>query len=512
MSKFLCVVLGAVVLLAGVIQIPAAASEVHIYYASELGIIADGKTDVSSLLRSNLKKIESKGGGTVYFEQGTYVINQSIVLPSNISLIGNNTVFRCDPSLNDRDFIQARGKLGDGSDFIKDGVKGQNTITVLNNEVFSDGKAVIITGKKDDLTGDNNFEFNEVLRIEENNNIVLKYPLKDNYKANDGYSINLVDFKESINIKGIHLLNNTGKENIVALMFKFSRKVSIEDCAFTGFGTGTRFDYSSDVMIKNNQSLKTNTFTYLLKTKNSSIKDNMILDANIGIRVHQYCDFIEITNNTINNVTNHGLLYNDWNDNGIISGNTISNCGVYGLCHDKNNRYTLIEKNDISYTGKTALAVSSTIVDDCYIITRDNYIHDTESYGFTFEVVSYSEFTNNTLKNIGTDKRDKHGVVFIPKADNQSSNNIVANNTFENIYGECVRLYTDISTLNNTIRDNKFINSYRGVTCSEKSNNVIIRNNEFTNTEKGIVYSSNCIGMTISQNNFTNVLVDIKAN
>lgn len=457
----------------------AGAAEETVYYASDFNIIPDGKTDISAKLRSALKTIQQQGEGTLLFDSGTYIINEQVEVPSNITLTGNETTFQM--NADKKIMLSLQGKVKQEIPLTKDAVKSEKVIQVADASQFAIGDQLLIDGKVDYLVADNNFEFNEVVDIQ-GSTLVLKDELKDEYKVTDGYYAGVVEFRENITINNIKF-TNTLDDNTAAIRLKNSRNINISNVEFHDIRHGVYAENSTHVTVQDSFGNNTDTFTYFLKTKKASIINNIINSSKVGIRVLRNSDYAVISDNTITGTIEHGVLFNDWNEYGLIKGNKISKTGSYGICHDRNNRYTVIENNDISETGHTALAVSSTIIDDCYIIVRNNYIHDTKRTAFTFEVVSNSEFTGNYVKNIGDESRWYHGVLFIPKTDNQSSHNLISNNTFENMYGESVKLNCSDPryTTDNVIKNNKFINVYRGIIANELNDNITIKDNEFSN-------------------------------
>ena len=67
-----------------------------VYNVTKYGIKADGKTDISNILRKVLSK--AKPYSIIYFPEGEYALNSSIDIPSNIIIRGagiNKTKFHC---------------------------------------------------------------------------------------------------------------------------------------------------------------------------------------------------------------------------------------------------------------------------------------------------------------------------------------------------------------------------------------------------------------------------------
>lgn len=100
------------------------------------GLVGDGKTDDSQALQKALDYLEKNGGGIIKFGNKKYLIN-NVVIPSNVSLVGNSTVIQA------KDVFYTTTKIAYK--------KGSTKITVNNASGINKGDVVTIKGAATDI-------------------------------------------------------------------------------------------------------------------------------------------------------------------------------------------------------------------------------------------------------------------------------------------------------------------------------------------------------------------------
>lgn len=152
---------------------------------------------------------------------------------------------------------------------------------------------------------------------------------------------------------------------------------------------------------------------FISESHDMKIHNNTISKSDYGINTKTSSHNINITNNSIYDPTNIGILIQDKSSGNELSHNEILNPGKYGICVQDNGKDNSIMKNNIirSKNGICVLGGSSGNT------VASNLINNTSGYGFLIRGsdVKNNTFVNNTIGNakIGITVDNNTGSMFI---------------------------------------------------------------------------------------------------
>ena len=113
------------------------------YNARDYGALGDGSTDDASKIQTALNAINSAGGGTLFFHEGTYIVGTKLTVYSNTTLLGESygsVTLKAKASFGDRLVVnQARDGVGTDTH-----INFENIIFDMNGSNQSGSTAVTI--------------------------------------------------------------------------------------------------------------------------------------------------------------------------------------------------------------------------------------------------------------------------------------------------------------------------------------------------------------------------------
>lgn len=283
-------------------------------------------------IRSYLRKIERKKGGTLILKKGTYNITNTLYVSSNTRIIlkdgailkkTTKTGSKIMPAASSMfQFIRDSKSKKSGAVGKHNGEKnisliGEGTATIDLCGVKMGNKDVIgiIMGHNKNVTIENitfkNMRYGHLIELDAGKNITIKNCTFTGHKASGKYN------KEAINLDTPDK-KRTGFKSAWSKMDGTSNDgVSITDCTFknleVGVGTHryTGNSYHANVMISNCTFQKNQTAIRVLNWKNATITQNTITDITPNTR-YPYAFFmagvkgINFSYNTFKNCGTHG--------------------------------------------------------------------------------------------------------------------------------------------------------------------------------------------------------------
>lgn len=289
-------------------------------------------------------------GGMLFLPSGTYVLKASILLRSNIQLIGagSSTVLK--------HADETKSKL------LQDAHAGENQVVVENPNGFEVGMDVVV---EDDTYLSNFGTLGRITAIN-GNTLTLDSSLDGPYTvSNNGFAVNSFpvirdhqsEWSSGIQIKSLKIDGN-------------NKKVGIHT-----WGGGIYFGYVTDSIVED------------VWIDNSSCEGFM-----------DFGHYNQIVNNIISNAAKNGIHIGAQNN--IIMGNIIKNSGGLGVYFCWMNRYNIVSNNQI--TGNL-LGIGYLDDDptggDKYNIIEDNVISNNKQHGIYCYNTSYDSLINNTITN-----------------------------------------------------------------------------------------------------------------
>lgn len=426
------------------------------YTVLQFGAVGDGISDDTASVQNAINQISSKGGGDLFFPEGTYKLSQ-INLKSNINLIGENG-----SKIVTSGDIHCQIKLEPNSKDI-----GIRYLTFsspgLNPNLSSDNESSVIKdspGCKNirvencnfyDIPIDKGQRYHVCILNSENNYVVNNYSEQcggDTLNFNGGYNVVTGNIIKNCGDGGVAF--NNGARGIISnnLLYKCN----------LGIGAGPEGTVS-------------NPFHTL------TITGNEIDSCDMGI--------------------NMGWFAYDGREapiNVTITGNTIVRTkriaiGYFGNPSSKKQRYVNISSNTINgvgtsdYDGQGDSNADAIILYDCTgFLASDNIIANCTRNGISIKNSIKSVVNGNVISDC------RNGVNFESYADV-----IVSSNRISFMRDMCVNINT-----NCTVTGNQFSDYNRGVNIPDNSLNYIITNNLFVAGKSAIVTGRNCRGINVN--------------
>lgn len=338
------------------------------------------------VLRSYLEQLETLGGGTLVLQKGTYVITNTLYIPSNVTLKLSNGVI-----------IQKGNKTGiskltpskslfqlvapSKSNKIASSVKYNGA---SNINIMGEGKVIIDLKYEKDTVG---------FVIGHNNNIIIKGITFQ--KMYGGSFIRMAASKDVVIQDNIFKLHKDSKENSQGAI-----SLDVADAAVSGFN----FLWSkSDKTINKNITIDNNEFKDLERALGST-----------KFTEGKYQSNIQILNNTITSMDSHAIRILNW-DKAVVKGNTFkditNNEGnlkcilISGAKNPTVRSNTFVESDRpiqimpwrITYNGKNSAITYNIISNENKEDMLNNTLTDMKEYFVRYNK-TYNEYTKDTEK------------------------------------------------------------------------------------------------------------------
>lgn len=404
------------------------------YNVKDYGAVGDGVNDDQPVIQSALDDAAAAGGGRVIIPDGVYLIGGALIIDSNVilSLDDYTTIKRGSEQDN---MLRSADKGAGGYDGVQNVVVEGGTWDG-NGTAFSNAATSISFGHCRNITVRNTKMINTLL-------------------------YHCIEFNA---VKGVH----------------------VEGCVFDGqVGDRNSEAVQLDLMKGSAQ------FPWYGPYDNTpcddvTIHNNRFLNWSRGVGSHSYTDgvyhtHIRITNNHFENLWDHGVYAENWEDV-VISNNTFFTCfkGV------ELNRYcfgVLIQGNTFSYGDNNAVSV--------YTVSQGNTIQgnsfsENGGQGISlFDIADTNTISGNTIRYSG-----EYGIVANASSDNLISGNVIYGSGQNGGGNANIRItggsagYSDRNTVAGNVcrignRTNKPV---AGISVASYGRDTLIKENDLRNT------------------------------
>ena len=366
-------------------------------------IIYNGTDDVAAI---EAAINELSDGGIIFFKKGVYDIGRTVILRSNLSLIGEEgVVFNCFNgvafSVSTSGYSSSTLPLSGDTNSVDSSIKLSSTtgLDVGDYIKISDDVLSIHQGQYY-----NNGEIVKIIAID-GNTITINRPLYSVYSTANNAMIRKITMFENIKFENIDLVGYGIETNSIGISLYSTKNFKISSCEISNFGTqAIRLWDCLDVTVENNI-FKNNFRTgmgYSVNLVNAcdgiTIINNSFLEngrhyiaagAGTGARISDgMCRNVDVINNIFedstqeainthattqamfrvvdNEFSNCGKGIEFTNSDSVISNNTFRNCGI-GI-HIRGTGSHLIEENyfqgnDVDYELSDGSEITGNLVD-----------------------------------------------------------------------------------------------------------------------------------------------------
>lgn len=328
------------------------------YKSKDYGATGDGVTDDSPALNELVALVNANGGGTIYLEKGTYMLDSPILWKSNVNLIGDGVGLS---------ILKTRQAAGVGTGFAA--IRGL-TFTGSNPCVNCTFTQFTIDGSEMNITSYSSWP--KGINIHFMKDCVFRDIVIQNTCAT-GLGI---DFLENVTMDNI-LCYNCGRS--------FSTGGAEANVGGAGIGIGTKKMDKESFIIRNCVADGCGNYGIFLEDQGGGTNTD-------------FANFV-IANNIVKNGRNHGIVIKG-GDRVIVSNNVVYNNAKYGLAVLENNGFlsdVIKITGNLSYENGTGFAI------DCNGVTKDIFFSDNVvsdcDYGISIlSGVTDLEIMRNTIK------------------------------------------------------------------------------------------------------------------
>jgi len=364
----------------------------------DFGAKGDGVTDDTIAIQAAITSLQTTGG-CVCIPTGTYVVSNTITIPSKVSVTGSgtaSTVISATLAMtNLQDVFYANG-----SSFVS-----LSNLSILGNTNGTNGAGSGIHLK----SGSNNKVSNVYIenttqagiRLEEQNDssvtlCTLSFCGRTGYTDNHGIMVYSVAGSVVPNYS-VKITNNTIRSSFRKGITTYAPNASIYDLLIDG-NTVTSSGLGNIYIGGPNQS-------------NIRIANNYLSNGYVNMQIGPVSNSI-IDSNSMDGSTYSNILLFD-SESVVVSNNTISNSGVHGLDFDviaTRNRQVIVSGNVVYNSNRTSVAFGCGInianADNTSVVSNivfDNAVSILSTQGIVDSVGSTnSQIQSNTVFNTGT--------------------------------------------------------------------------------------------------------------
>lgn len=259
-------------------------------------------------LQAAVDYVAALGGGTIQVQSGTYRMEDSLHLRSNIKLIGNSeqTIFR-----------KGHGSI---SPLSTDGDYGEEQVSLIDPTGFEVGSGISV---RDDASGGFHTTTATIIAQLDKNTFAINKPLQADYmvaknaSAKNAFPVISAYHTENVEIEGLTIDGNRAVNQPLngcrgaGIFFYRVNNSRIHNCIVHDYnGDGYSFQQSNDVVIENCQSYH---------------------NSNLGFHPGSGSQRPVIRNNTAYENEGDGLFLCWRVRHGIFEGNELRNNGQYGI-------------------------------------------------------------------------------------------------------------------------------------------------------------------------------------
>lgn len=201
----------------------------------QFGANGTGTVDDSVAVNLAVAALGSAGGTVAWGAEKTYLINQQIPVPSNISLVGNGATIKNTVPLANDGILYARGDIGVTQYPISaNALKGTDILSFASLPPVSDGSYIYLSQTG---TDDFNSFYEAFVRVESVgvNTVKLVCPLMHDYFASLSAKIQIVTPIKNILISGFKFDCQQGQD-LSPVRVKFADSVIVDNIQAAGFG------------------------------------------------------------------------------------------------------------------------------------------------------------------------------------------------------------------------------------------------------------------------------------
>lgn len=295
-------------------------------------VVSAGNTSAQTTINAAISALPATGG-TVYLREGTYTIDGSISLPSNVTLAGSGS---------------------------------SSTIIKIKNSIATNVNAIV---NSDAVNG--------------NTNITIRDLALDGNVANrvSGNQLGMYLEKVGSSSKGGALITNLELRNFrnEAIYAHTSSNLTIESNTFNNDGFGVGFDGTTSSHVAQNSinnTSSTNAIYILNSSNNNTFANNTI--------------------NTVSGGTGTGFTVGGSSSNNTISGNTVLSTSGSGIFVNITANYNTVSGNTIKSTGANGILISGSYNTVTGNTSQSNAQRGIQLVGADSNVVSSNTFIGNT--------------------------------------------------------------------------------------------------------------------
>lgn len=356
---------------------------------------ADIIGDDNRALQAAVDYVAGLGGGVVEIGEGEFLMEDSLHLRSNVTLIGRGET----TILVKSDGFQ--------SELILDGDYGEEQITVADPSRFEVGIGVTIL---DDRSGGFHTTVATIIASDENT-FRINRPLQADYlvsanaKAQNTFPIISGYYVENVEIRGISIDGNrqnnppiTGCRGAGIFLYR-ARNVHISHCYVHDYnGDGISFQQSDDIVVENCEVTDNSGYGFHpgSGSQRPILRGNKSYRNSIGIFVCWRVKNGIFERNELCDNSKMGVSIGHKDTDNVFRDNLIARNGIYGIYFRNETEpmgahRNLIEKNEILNNGST---------DKGYGIYIDGETHDITVTGNTIEGSPYGVFVGPKAKGV----------------------------------------------------------------------------------------------------------------
>lgn len=494
---------------------------------NEKGTVLYIGTDDAEAIRLALNAVDN---GVITFSCGTYYIDSTVLLKSNVSLIGETgVIFKC---FNGDGFDTGTNGYSLSTSLLSNDVHLGETQIHVNTVGLNVGDYVKISDNYCISNDENDFrstapdnekiyykngELVKVIGIN-GTSITINRPLSDTYLMTREAKIKKITLLKNIEVKNINFIGSGMETSSTAIKFYGVQNCDISNCGFTDFGDrALNFCDCLDCVLEDNvfkRVFKTGTgysMAFCNACDNMTVINNSFLEkgrhyiavgGQTGTEISDgMCRNVNVKNNIFENSTDEAINTHTPNRaTFVITGNRFLNCRE-GIEFSNTNSIIINNTFVDCLNGIKTIGYGSHLIEGNYF--QENEIACTlESSslieGNLFDNGGYIEprynvvISNNNFTNYSDSYIDSRGDV-----GDFSKNITIINNKFENKISMPIKLIycKDISLINNELK---------GYIEFGKCSNVNISNNNITSSDiTGIRISDAEGACTITLNNIT---------
>jgi len=422
---------------------PIATANVIVFKEGDYAVAVDGKTkeviargtDHASVIQQAINHVHNKGGGIVFIKSGIYILNNYIIIRSNVWLVGSgeSTVLKRSATatftlamIYNENFGQANGVENVAiMSLVLDGNKDENTTGIHGIQIYG-GKRITI---RDVIVRNTTLE--GIIIGGGDSDYLTEQAIIENCKVENLIDKDLFHVR---NAKNVLVYGNVGiGPGDFGVEVEYSTQVAVENNIFLDVGSETTSTFGGGVLVKasNNVVVRGNIIypnslgieAYTISGREGEIYDiviegNMLIGkstSSIGIFLQNGAERCIVKSNKVYGFQQVGILLTVGDLNipckyCIVEGNIVANCGYDGI-RLAAPHLNLIIGNICMNNGQAGVDYAGIAI-----------------YGYSYQYAKYNFIIGNVCIDVQATKTQSYGI--LEKADDPSYvvENIIAYN------------------------------------------------------------------------------------